>query len=453
MSLLLTALQAGHRLSLRNEAQRLQAAFARPRTTQESRLIRLVSQNLGTAYGEKYSFERIRNVQDYQRRVPVMDYDALSPWINRIANGEQRVLTQARVRMLEPSGGSTSTNKFIPYTAELLADFSRATNPWLFDLYNNTPGLAGTRSYWSISLAKQGERSTPGGVPIGFDDDTEYFSPTMRWALTQMMAVPNAVARAPDMDSWRQQTAHHMLMAGNLGLISVWSPTFLTLLMDYIAAHLDELLRGLPAQRASNIRQGLERQGRLCGEALWPQLKIISCWTDSIAASFLPELKRWFPHTPIQGKGLLATEGVVSAPLLPTRSTTGQLELDDRLGCPLAITSHFLEFIDLQQPNRTPCLAHELRVGGSYSPILSTSGGLYRYHLKDVVDCVGMEQDTPRIRFAGKLDRVSDLCGEKVHANQVEQALQRVRQTLGAELRFALLAPVQGSPSHYRLYL
>ena len=443
MSLALWALQSAHTLSLRTQARHLQQCLQDPQQAQTARWQRLLHANQNSAYGKAHGFAGIHSIKDYQNRVPVVDYDALSPWIDRIAAGEQGVLTQAPVRMLEPSGGSISTNKFIPYTDDLLADFAKATNPWLYDLFSHTPGLKGTQSYWSISLAKQGARRTEGGVPIGFDDDTQYFSPLMRWALNKMMAVPNAVANAPDMDSWRQQTALHLLQAEDLGLISVWSPTFMSLLMSHISQNLDTLLADLPTARAKRIEQGMAREGRLCGEALWPRLKLISCWTDSIASQFLPELQQWFVRTPLQGKGLLATEGVVSAPLLP----------EDGSGCPLAITSHFLEFIDLEHPDRLPCFAHELRVGGAYSPILSTGGGLYRYHLKDVVHCVGMTGRTPRVRFAGKLDRVSDLCGEKIHANQVEQGLALVREQLAVEIRFALLAPVHGSPAHYRLFL
>lgn len=119
----------------------------------------------------------------------------------------------------------------------------------------------------------------------------------------------------------------------------------------------------------------------------------------------------------------------------------------------MAVNSHFLEFINLDHPSQTPCLAHELREGGAYSPILSTGGGLYRYHLKDVIECVGLAEATPRVRFAGKLDRVSDLCGEKIHANQVEAGLNLARAQLGLDWRFAMLAPVHGASPHYRLYI
>lgn len=442
MSALLWTIQQAHALSLLHSARAWRQALADPEKTQHHLWDDLIHRHAQSAYGRAMGFDRIYSIEQYQDRVPVVDYEAVRPWVDRIAEGEQGVLTQSPVLMLEPTGGSTSVSKFIPYTAELLADFSRATNPWLADLYKQVAGLKGTQSYWSISLAKQGVRTTAGGVRIGFDDDTEYFGPLTRWALNRMMAVPSSVAQAPDMDAWRHLTCLHLLRAESLGLISVWSPTYLSLLMDHIRDHLNDLLNALPLQRRMAIEQGLHREGRITGKALWPNLKLISCWTNSIAAAFMPELQQWFPDTPVQGKGLLATEGVVSVPVW------GQTE-----GCALAVNSHFLEFMDLDHPNARPMLAHQLKVGGHYSPIMSTSGGLYRYHLKDVVTCVGYESQTPLIRFEGKLDRVSDLCGEKVHASQVEKAFAEARSDLGVNWRFALLAPVLGRPSHYRLFI
>jgi hypothetical protein len=251
------------------------------------------------------------------------------------------------------------------------------------------------------------------------------------------------VARIADMASWRTETLRHLLLADDLGFVSVWSPTFLSLLMAALAEGLDALLAELPGPRRDAIRRGIDRVGALVGEAIWPRLRLISCWMDGASAALVPDLRRWFPNTPLQAKGLLATEGVVSLPY-------GEGE-----GAVLAVAGHYLEFLDLDAPGRPPVGAHELRVGGSYSPLLSTGGGLYRYHLKDVVECVGHHRATPRVRFAGKLDAVSDVCGEKLAARQVEAALARALGTLTAD--FALLAPVWSAGAqttvHYCLYL
>lgn len=419
---------------------RFEAALRFPARAQAWRLSQLVQKNAATAYGRQYKFGDIFSPRDYQTKVPIVDYDVLAPWIDRAAAGEMRVLTEAPVRMFERSGGSTAATKLIPYTTDLLADFSAATSPWLFDLHRRNTGLMGTRSYWSLSPVAQKKQRTSGGLPIGIEDDTEYFGPVARYALQRMMAVPSSVAHLSDMETWRMETLRHLLNAGDLGFVSIWSPTFLTLLMRALEEHLPELLRRvLPARRAE-IQRGLDREGSLVGEAIWPQLQCISSWMDGIAGEFVEPLKKWFPRTFFQAKGLLATEGVVSFPY------------GHEKGAIVALTSHFLEFLDVDRPDKVPLLAHELRQGAQYSPILSTGGGLYRYHLKDVVECVGYHLEAPRIRFLGKLDRVSDTVGEKINARQVEKALKQAQKTLGILCEVALLAPVWPTGTHTQIH-
>lgn len=424
---------------------RFEAALRFPQRAQAKRLSELLQKNAQTAYGRQHQFGKIVSPRDYQKKVPIVDYDALAPWVDRVAAGEMRVLTEVPVRMFERSGGSTAATKLIPYTADLLTDFSAATNPWLFDLHRRYPGLIGTRSYWSLSPVAQKKQRTSGGLPIGIEDDTEYFGPVARYALQRMMAVPSSVAHFFDMETWRMETLRHLLNAGDLGFISIWSPTFLTLLMRALEEQLPELLQRVLPSRRREIQRGLDREGSLVATAIWPQLQCISSWMDGIAGEFVEPLKKWFPRTLFQAKGLLATEGVVS---FPYGAGPGAI---------VALTSHFLEFLDVDQPTKLPLLAHELREGAQYSPILSTGGGLYRYHLKDVVECVGHHFETPRIRFVGKLDRVSDTVGEKINARQVEKALKQGQKALGISCDVALLAPVwpHGTQQqiHYCLYV
>ena len=52
--------------------------------------------------------------------------------------------------------------------------------------------------------------------------------------------------------------------------------------------------------------------------------------------------------------------------------------------------------------------------------ILTTSGGLYRYRLKDIVRVTGFAGSVPLIKFMGKQDKVSDLFGEKLNERFVQ---------------------------------
>ncbi len=441
----LALLQPPWLASLVPAALRLSRARRHPAHTQAALLRSHLRALAGSAYHRAF-LTGVESVESFQRRAPIVDHEALEPWLARIAAGETGVLTREPVRFFERSGGSTgTTTKLVPYTAGLLADFAAATNPWLLDLHRRHPGLLARPSYWSLSPVSQGERSTHGGVPIGIEDDSAYFGPIRRFVIARSLAVPPSVAHAPDMATWRRQTLLHLLSAPHLGLISVWSPTFLSVLLRHLVQDPDPIAALLPAERRRALIAALPHAD--LGRRLFPALRVISTWADGPSAAFVPELAALFPGVALEPKGLLATEGVVSVPV-GGPSQPGAL---------LALTSTFFEFLPLDHDgavdrSRRPLLAHELEIGCEYSPLITTRGGLVRYHLKDVVRAVA----PLRVCFVGKLDQVSDLAGEKVHARQAELALAAARAALGLSPRawdFALLAPAGGRAPHYRLYL
>jgi GH3 auxin-responsive promoter len=150
-------------------------------------------------------------------------------------------------------------------------------------------------------------------------------------------------------------------------------------------------------------------------------------------------VRRRFPHVEIQGKGLLATEGVVSIPLFNAASPVA------------ALTSHYLEFLDPRDGRSSP--AHALDAGGTYEVALTTGGGLYRYRLRDLVRVEGTMHRAPLLSFQGRADRASDIAGEKLTAALVEQAIAAASHSIGITATFAMLAPSWTPTPHYRLYV
>ena len=445
------AIHAGYTGSLLPAAYRFHRATHAPEAAQAANLERFLTTNQDTAYGRAHRYASITTVKDFQDRLPIVDYDALEPWIARAAKGEANVLSIEQIRMFERSSGSSAATKLIPYTESLFREFSAATNAWMANVFLSQPKLIGTESYWSVSPAAREKVTTEGGIPIGLEDDTEYFGPIGRWALSQLMAVDGKVARISDLEVWRKTTLLGLLESQDLGLLSIWSPTFLVTLMEYLEENLEPLLKELSPTRAKTIQAGLANHGSFSAEAIWPSLQFISMWTDGHAARYVEPLRSYFPTTPIQSKGLLATEGVVSFPIVDRNATPF---LNQHNASALAVTSHFYEFIDLDSPTARPVLGHQLVKGKSYSPLLTTGNGFARYHLKDTVECVGHRGQLPFLRFTGKLDRTSDLVGEKLNANLVERALHQCLEVTGLSARFAMVAPAtRGTTPHYNLFV
>lgn len=410
-------------------------ALADPRRAQEARLGRILRSNADTAFGRAHGFAAIRDPGDFTRRVPARDADAYRPYLERVARGEARVLTADRVRRLQPTGGSTSGCRWIPCTAALQREFGNAIGAWVGDLFRTMRGLRDGPAFWSVTPLSREAAARRGPVPTGFEEDTGYLGGLLAPLVASTLAVPQQVRNVADMDAFRRATLVHMLRARELRLISVWHPTFLTLLVQAMRDRWDELLAvighglrtgvaGLDTPPDPERAAELAAIGPVSPDRLWPRLALISAWGDGPAAMPADALHRLFPRATFQPKGLLATEAFVSIPF--------------RGRHPLAITSHVLEFEDgagVAYP------AWRLEPGQAYRVLVTTGGGLYRYRLGDRVEVTGHLGRTPCIRFLGKEDRVSDRVGEKLDEAFVAQAIRGTLAPRSVEAGFAMLAP------------
>jgi hypothetical protein len=423
--------------------RRFRRASRDPQKAQWLKLSHYLSRNAHTAFGKAHGFGQIRSYEEFARRVPLAGYHSFEPWIERIRDGETKVLTSDAVTHLVPTSGSTGARKLIPFTCGLQQEFNAAVAPWLVNLHCQCPGIAAGPAYWSITPAFQVADEEASVVPIGFDSDTAYLGGNRRRLAEAIMAVPNDVQRARTPEEFRYQTLLHLLRCPELRLISVWHPSFLTLLLDALPSYWTALLDGIIPVGTKPPRSLVERAEELRSadpfhpEMIWPRLKVISCWGEGNAELTIAELQRRFPSTRIQRKGLLATEAFVTFPFAHRHV--------------LAVTSHFFEFID---SNGEAHLAHELKPGEPYEVVVTTGGGLYRYRLQDSVLVTGSLQKTPALRFCGRLGNVSDRFGEKISEGFVNSIVPELLDKLPALPRFLLIAPEETRFGvRYTLYL
>jgi hypothetical protein len=456
---------------------RFRRAVKRVEAEQLAILKRIVADNAETDFGRRHGFASIQSVRDYRRRVPLREFDDFHEWTKRIEAGAWNQLTREPVRLLEPTSGTGSSGtKLIPYTRGLAREFQAAIRPWIASLLLNDPELLGGPAYWSVSPATNASaKRSRGGIPIGFDDDTAYVGGWQQRLVAASLAAPPAVREISDIELFRYVTLLFLVRSRDLRLISVWNPTFLSLLIERLPEWGDELARDLErgtmcggagdrlpdsvrsslradAARAREVRAALrENSAAPIHRALWPHLRCISCWADANAAAAAARLAALFSHARLQPKGLIATEGFVSLPI-------AQRESGAHEGAALAVRSHFLEFLPLRADGELDCakprLAHELEIGACYSVVLTTSGGLYRYRLNDTIEITGRWHECPIVKFVGRHAHVADWFGEKLSEAHVASALQRAFAARGVFPAFAMLAcEAQSAAPAYVLYV
>jgi hypothetical protein len=405
---------------------------------QQTYLFDCLKRNRGTEFGRAYQFDRIQTVDDYRSRVPLQDYVDLAESIQRIAGGESDILFTGNAIAFERTSGSSDGQKLIPYSAASLNDFRTAIVPWLAQLVRQYQ-LSDGHAYWALSPATRQAEMTAGGIPIGMPD-AAYLGEDLIPFFLNVSALPLWVGTLSDIQDWQLATLYYLLTCQDLVLISVWSPTFLIVLMAALEARKAELLtvlehgtelkgETLAAQPASAKRLEAYLQTKNTRQ-LWPHLKLISCWADASSQPYYQELQQMFPHVAIQPKGLLLTEGVVSVP-------------DQHNQTLLTSQSGFYEFLDANMDSR---LAHELVEGQSYEVVMTTAGGLYRYRTYDKVVCAGYSQGLPILRFTGRSNLTSDLVGEKLTDDFVRQCLSGIQG-------FRMLLPNSSGKPGYSLVL
>jgi hypothetical protein len=431
------------------ERKRLRGAFPEAAAHQRRVLEDLLRFNAETEFGKAHGFDRIRSLDDFRAAVPVHDYAALSGSIERMAAGEDNVLTADRPVVYFTSSGSTATHKKIPVTPRFMSTtffpfFYAAWAPLVehfpdvltrpdavlnlkHDPVSAPPTTASGRPHVGASQVDFGAAfgeplsAEPGTwapwarlpVPVAADDHLEKAYLRLRLAVCSDVRCviginPAMVAAVPyQLDMWWPRIVKEV-RDGTLGGHPHGSPD---------------------PERAAELERLAERFGTVRPAHVWPNMRVIFCWTTGLASLYLPRLREEF--------GIGVT--VLPAPVAASEGPVGvALDRHGSAGS-LVVTASVYEFVDADTdlgPGVSTLEPHELRAGRDYHVIFSHVGGLYRYAVGDVVRVVDHLDGAPRLEYAGRNGR-SDAAGERLREAHVIRALATAVRATGLELRNA----------------
>ncbi len=430
----------GHHL-LKRLVEPGRARFARHldelESVQRARLARWLAAAARSPEGQRQGIRADWSWEEFARQMPVTDYTHYAEALSLQRQQRQARLIDSPVMRHQPTSGSTSAVKWIPYTKLFLDELDQVITAWVGDLYRQFPHQGRGTHYWSLSWIPTSLRGQTAG---DINDDMKMLSWGKRLLAYMTQAAPQEIALAETSDDSLFATAAWLTSDASLGFLSVWSPTFGIGLLEQMGAwrmELAEVLRrgdwgartprmaGVPCPRAPHAADLLSNwDGRPDGaffRALWPRLAVLSAWDTAAAAPWARRLRAMLPHAAFQGKGLWATEGVVTFPF------------EGRY--PLAYLSHAYEFEDAHDGRiHAPW---QLREGQEVIPLLTTGSGFARYRMSDVLRVEAPLGEVPCFTFLGRNDGV-DLVGEKTSA-QTAQAVQDGLRLEGA-LPVTLLA-------------
>jgi GH3 auxin-responsive promoter len=435
----------------------------RPGEAQRDKLLEICARNAATDYGSQHGFDRIRSVDDYRAAVPPNTYDTLWPWIDRVTRGERNVLTADDPLLFATTSGTTGAAKYIPVTPSYLQEYSHGIHVHTYRLFADFPDILDGRVLVSSSNDEEGR--SEGGIPYGAISG--YLTRTQPGVLRRFFVLPYEICRVKDIEAKYYLTLRHALAADVRSILTP-NPSSLLLLAEAMRAHADELIedigrgavnpaylpdgapRGLTAGLAADSRRAAElaacarATGRLLPAEAWPNLRIVSCWKGGTMPLYLRKLPEHFGDVPVRDLGYMASEGRGATPLVNS-GAAGVLN----------VTSHFFEFVPADQRDRADpefLTGEALESDHEYHLYLTTSAGLYRYDINDLVRVVDFYRRTPVIQFVRKDQGISSITGEKLTEAQVTAALLDVVERDGYDLDHVTACVEWGEPPCYALY-
>ncbi len=437
-------------------AKRFDKACENPGKVQTDLLLDMVRRNTGTEYGKRYDFASINSVADFQRNVPVITYEDIKDDMMRVASGTSNVFTAENPVMFAQTSGTTGDPKFVPVTpTDRGTAHSDQMRTWLYHAQKAHPGILDHKIVSLVSPAIEGY--TDSGLPFGSTSGHIYKN--MPWIVQRAYSIPYRAFEIEDYQA-KYYTIMRISLEHDVRFLATANPSSIIKLCDKADAHAEQLIRDIHdgslsktldiepeirqhlqqklrpnPKRAQLLQQARERRnGKLLPGDYWPRLGLIGCWKGGTVGHYLNQFDAWFnpdgtKPVPVRDWGYLSSEARGSIPL----SDEGSMGV-------LTIATNFFEFVEVDAleanrnaPESWPFLtADQLETGTEYYIFVTTTSGLYRYDINDIVKVVDYYDRAPQIIFLRKGRGMTNLTGEKVSVNQIINAFQEASKATGA---------------------
>ncbi len=383
-----------------------------PITTQEKVFKTLIQQAKNTAFGKDHRFAEIHSYEDFVKNVPIRDYEALSPYIERVKNAEENVLWRGKPLYFAKTSGTTSGSKYIPLTKESMPYHIQAARDAIL-CYIAQTGKADFVSGKMIFLQGSPILEKKNGILLG------------RLSGISAHYVPKYL-QSNRMPSWETNC------------IEDWETKVDAIVQETIQENMT-VISGIPPWVQMYFERLQAKSHKTIGE-LFPNFQLFIYG----GVNYEPYRQK-FEH--LIGRKVDAIE------LYP--ASEGFFAYQDsqtEKGMLLLLNAGiFYEFVEAdtffsEQPKRISL--KDVELGVNYVLIVSTNAGLWAYNMGDTVMFTSL--NPYRIIVTGRIKHFISAFGEHVIAKEVEQAIAEALTEAGGEVTEFTVAP-QVNPSEGEL--
>lgn len=412
-------------LAQRSVARVMRAAMD-PVATQQAVLRKLIASGQRTAFGKEHGLESVKDHASLLKAVPLRDYEALRPWIERIVKGERDVLWPGLPLYLCKTSGTTSGAKYIPITKASLPDHIGSARNALF-AYIARSGNTAFVDGKMIFLQGSPVLDRKGKVPSG--------------RLSGIVAnhVPSYLLK-------------NRMPSFATNSIPDWETKVEAIVDETRTADL-RLISGIPAWVQMYFERLLARTGKATVKEVFPNFSLF-VYGGVNYEPYRSRMEALIGGTVDRVETFPASEGFIAY----QDQEPGEgllLVLDNGI---------YFEFIPQSlpvMPGTDPASRQgqapvprlsigEVELGVNYALVLHTNAGLWGYEIGDTVKFVSLRP--PRIIVTGRTKHFTSAFGEHVIAEEVEGALKDAVAAHPCEVaEFTVapqLSPQEGLPFH-----
>lgn len=381
-----------------------------PHEVQQELFTGLVKTAKNTSFGKDYGFKDFKSVEAFRERVPIVTYEQLFPYIDRLLHGEQNVLWPSDVRWFAKSSGTTNArSKFIPVTQEALEDCHFKAGKDMLSLYcNNNPdtkiftgkglGVGGSQQ---VNKLNKNAKSNYGDVSA---------------VIMKNLPLWVKLAKTPSLD---------------VALMDKWEEK-IEIIAQQTANENVTSMAGVPTWTAVIIKRILEITGKTNMLEVWPNMEVFFHG----AVSFAPYkglFRSFFPSDQVNYMETYnASEGFFG---LQDQSDSEEMLLMLDYG----VFYEFIPMANLDDENPQTLGLEEVTLDAEYALVISTNAGLWRYRIGDTIRFTSL--DPFRIKISGRTRHYINAFGEEVNIENAERAITRACEQTAAILENFTAAP------------
>jgi len=395
--------------------RKIRAIGSNPGVYQKKMLRSLLGRAGSTAFGRKHGFDKIQNHADFIRQVPIMNYENLYPYIQRILDGESDVLWPGRpVALASTSGTNTGPIKYIPVTS-LSAPAYRVAS----------------RDSVLAYVAETGNSRILAGKMLFMSQNPEY---------QRIRGLPVAPISGVSMARVPRFFRRNLLPSPEVACIEDWEEKLDAMLAEALGQNMT-LISGIPPWLQLFFDHVIQRTGKKIGEVFPNLLAIVHGGVnfEPYKAAIQEAVGRKVDLI----ETYAATEGFIA--FQDDVSTPGML--------PSLLGGMFFEFVpadEINAPNPTRLRLDEVEIGTNYCIVLTGNAGLWAYDIGDTVKFIS--KNPCRLVVTGRSKHFISAFGEHVIVEQVDTALAETATLMNLEIREYTVAPCihpeKGLPHH-----